>query len=164
MRYHIFHIDLTKFSYAFSVDAYDTEQLVGLILAKWTLSNEVAFLKKAGMDKDPYNILSKLRAYEPESVNCIIVSATDSCFRTFDDMVDINGLHIFQPVGWDVPKKEELILLPNKYNTFIDIYYHHSSKSVWIQFNKHSPISMVKIYNIDVITEYISQVESIDTL
>lgn len=156
MRHHVFNLTPGRFSYLFSVDASDSDQLARLLIAKWTLSNETHFLEKAGSASDPAVVLKNLTTYKFNSTaNCLIVSDTDSCFKTFEDTIaEQGGIHLFKPMGWNVPPMIELVLLENKHSSLVDLYYHPQSETVWLQFSKTNYAGIIKLNDPDVIKEY----------
>jgi len=156
MRHHVFNLTPDRFSYLFSVDATDSDQLARLLIAKWTLSNETHFLEKATSSPDAATVLKNLTTYMSNSTaNCLIVSDTDSCFKTFEDTIaEQGGIHLFKPMGWNVPPMSELVLLKNKHSSLVDLYYHPSSETVWMQFSKTNYTGMIKLNDPEVIKEY----------
>ena len=135
MRYDIFYTTLPNIKYAFSVDVKDEEQLVEYLMTKWMMSNEISFLEKAGQSNNASEILKRLRTYDAKSsANCIIVCDTDSCFKTFEDIIcEQGGWRIFKPVAWNSPPTEELVDITGKY------LYHPDTKTFWID-TSHGPV------------------------
>lgn len=162
MRHHVFNLTAcytnTKSTYLFSVDANNNDELVRLLITRWTLSNETNFLDKAGsaFESNPANILKNLMTYRiNSSVNCLIIADTDSCYKIFDDViVEQGGIHLFKPLAWIVPDKSELILLKNKYSSVVDLYYHSLTETVWLQFNKSIEFGLIKLNDPDMFREY----------
>lgn len=99
------------------------------------MSNEVDFLEKAGQSNNASEILKRLRTYDAKSgANCIIVCETDSCFKTFEDIIcSQGGWRIFKPVAWNPPATEELVEVSGKF------LYHPGTKTFWID-TSHGPV------------------------
>jgi hypothetical protein len=139
MRYDIFYTTLPNIQYAFSVDVKDEEQLVEYLTLKWIMSNQTDFLEKTGsMTDDAATILKRLRTYSSkDTANCIIVCETDSCFKTFEDIIcEQGGWHIFKPVAWNFPDRDQLVDLTGKY------LYHPVTNTFWID-TAHGPIMLL---------------------
>ena len=157
MRYDIFYTTPDNLKYSFSVDVEDEDRLARYLVAKWIICNEVDFLKKIGPVDDTTTIMKKLRTYSVDvKANCLIIKETDSCFKTFEDIICAQGgWHIFQPNGWNVPDESELIQLNNMHTSLLKFYYHPISSIIWLRVYKTDTVDcLIRINEASVLNQH----------
>jgi hypothetical protein len=148
MRYHILNKKDNTLKYSFSVEVYDEDQLVKYLLAKWFLSNETEHLEKLVNLATTHEVYNVLQSVDEGVSSCIITQDSD-----YDDYIEAEGgLHIFQPMGWNIPTDDELVELKNKYTDIIKFWYHPKTKSYWLDArSKSNRTCMIRIMDINTI-------------
>ncbi len=150
MQYHILYRSNNQVTYSFSVKAENDDHLARCILARWYLANDTDFLQLVEGMKTTEEIMERLRNPKDTDTVEFIITTSDDYYQYIEQK---GGYHIFMPMGWGIPPRDELVPLKNKYSDLIQFWYHPFTTSFWLD-TKHSEISNMRIMNDDIIVEH----------